>query len=841
MKRVRSVALARLAPLVGFVCACGGTPSPAATTPPPVVTPPTPASFLDEADAVADASPPSAPATRPELVPLNVHRSFVRALVPDPRGRYFVVIDDDAVVSLHDAASGQTKAVVRAAIRRSNPPAVSIDTSGTRAAISVSGGDAEPSRVFAWDLASGRFAPLPHGGGSLFATPSAAISPDGARVHALRATLADEAVARVELVTHDFLTGGVVAGPTTVESPRSMHVAPSGATIAVRTIDPDVVTLYDAASLAPRGVVEGVTSDAVFHPRGGQMLVATGQSIAVRSPRDGRVLGSLGVDTQVTAIAYAADGECFAAYGEDGDVHLRRARTLEAVHRAHVEEIAGLAVLPDCAGVLVSDRTGALTRHRTGLPPAGEPLRTPAPSTSSQYGAFGGPVALVGTQSLLAIGVGEEVALVDASSGEERARTLGGSGERSVWYARFGARGERLYVSGRGYLDVWSAEGARRTACGGPSLPVVLEGGHALVSSPQGLCDPDTGTIIPGYALDTAKRAPLAIARNANELFVYDAARRARGRTLLAPGTRECPDENAPCGELAVISDDGTRVAVAARDPDRVFVFDAASGRKLAMFPLPRFPAAMHFAADGVTLTVLASDAIRALPPRGTRARVLHTFDGHASIQAGPAGVRYVVVRAQEGLAIIDLETGATVLTVPADGTVLTSDAQLDEVFVAHVWGVATAIVHAPTGRRVPLEGRRLLGIASDASRIAVCEGDALRVVRIDGQSAPPVELGACGLADEVAFRPDGQAFAVREGSHVSVRTGDGHVTTLRTTRSANASVAFASNERGELAFDDTVAPLLCLRNGGTLFDAPCTTPTAAHRTDDVLRRTFSP
>src|SRR5690349_10874182 len=84
-----------------FASACASAPpavQPTTLDTPPVS--PSAQSFIADTDVLAAVAAPAAGTAHEELVPLNVHRTYIRALVADPMMRYFIAVDDDAVLSL---------------------------------------------------------------------------------------------------------------------------------------------------------------------------------------------------------------------------------------------------------------------------------------------------------------------------------------------------------------------------------------------------------------------------------------------------------------------------------------------------------------------------------------------------------------------------------------------------------------------------------------------------------------------------------------------------------------------------------------------------------------------
>lgn len=835
MRRLASVSC-----LAALVACASAPPVVAPSTPRPAIVIPVMTSYLDARDVVVAAHTPDASSAPEALVPQNVHRSRIVSLVADPRGRYVFAIDDDSVLSLHDAVTGRIHAVERTAIRRAEPPSVSLDLSGSRAVIGVSGSGSEPARTFAWDLGDGTLREIARTRTRMDAAPSAVIAPDGRTVVTLT-TGAYDRFGATQLEVRDFTTGARVAGPVTIEAPRAVGISPSGKMIVVRTHTPDAVRMFDATTLEARGSITGITTDVFFNPRGGQLIVATRESLLAHSPHDGRVLGSTGVDASVSRLAFAPDGACFAAVGEDGATRLRRTSTFEVVHVARTSEVASVAVLPACAGLIVGTHTGELTRHRPGLTEAGETLAAIAPSTSSRYGARGGPLALVGDATRLAVGVGEDVVIVDATSGEERARAAGGAGEHSVWSARFSGHGEALYVSGRGYLDVWTARGARRTACSGPSTVTSFASGHVLIASPSGICDPDTGVSMPAYPIAMARDVPRVLVYEDQRTFVYDLAARSRGQVLLAPGTRDCPEADSACGGISVMNAAGTRVAITARDGRRIFVYDVEGARKIATLDVSGTPSAMHFTPDGASLTVVVREGARVFASRGGRSTLLEPFEAGARVITHEAGARYVVLVEPGARSVFDLETGERVLRiVGGDGLDVAAHPGAPGAFVTRRDDTVIELALATTGARIAMGERRFLGVSTDLTRMATCTGDVLLVTRLD-VDAPPTPFGTCAHVDEVTFRADAAVLALRAGTRVVLRRAGSDGVDLRTVRAESVFTPFAVNARGELSFPQSEATSLCLRPRGPLMDGTCRNAPLERRVQSVLSPFFAP
>ena len=428
------------------------------------------------------------------------------------------------------------------------------------------------------------------------------------------------------------------------------------------------------------------------------------------------------------------------------------------------------------------------------------------------------------SRDVLAVGFGSELRILDAATGEQRARYTNGSGESSVW--EVDDLDEGIGVWGRGWSQIWGAGGFHQVRCPGSEAGARLIRGVPAVRSNYRACYGDT------------QHEPESEDSNLI-LGVHDQrfVERAESQILLRDFTNgrtrtrfRLPDE------LEVYCEGGGCSAIYhPATPRSAWLLDNLVST--AWLIGPGRPRSLGEAAWG---TRPVGNRLFAIVDEGaklydTRGREVASLEGeHIAIDAD--GSQWVAHRGDE--LIVSAVSGAERARIPSGGEVVNVELYGEAIVTRGDGKIRIHNTRGAASLEFPI--RTPIAVLPDGSHFVVCEAGSLSLRRVEGEVRR--ELGACGLGEQL-FLADPETSASGEVTGFvaldSVTVVDvfnlagGAPLTLRT----NGGVAVAYSD-GKYWMTDDHRGDVRWRDAGSLLTATMGAPDA-HYDADLLSRFF--
>ncbi|MEM9073480.1 MAG: hypothetical protein AAGE52_33550 [Myxococcota bacterium] len=797
----------RTALCLGLLAACAGsTPPPAVTTsapPPPTKAPPPPSHVPPVTE------PPPAIDAPAAIVFQGAHRRGIEAAAFTPDGSLLGTIDGGGTFALIDVETGVIRHSRRVFIR-DGARFLFAERGNTGMWIASSSGFRGLGGLWRIDLRSGEW--------TQSELPTATFPPSGFAMHPDDRTagyLDTQAMVRDVVVLAEEASNHEVS----LRSPGYLSFAPRGNRIVVFDFGEREAVLL---TLDGREVVRWPSLvEPAWHPRGGALAIASPESAGLYDPETGRPLRTL--STNARELLWSASGAELVSIGENELSFFNE----QGAPQGSASRPEGASNFVFGNGVLYAGVETAVHSWRDREPAApvdvGGPIRQLIPHP----------------QDGVALLFGTDVAFV--RDGAVRWRVRGGSGEHSVWQARWAPTGTTLITWGRGGVERWDAQGATSTGCRG--------GGRFLWPTSDGIllqqgdaCSLRDGerTRVRGSLLAASGDHRVLLFHDGVELWIVDAETLERRRRLRLRGG---PCGYGTCEVHAALTHDG-QTAVLSRGSD-LFVFDTQRGRLVRRVRGTR--------RDGPVVDVHAPTTSGAAPvwaavrrgegeelkvsvheARGRRVLEL-TRTGIARITFNDDGTR-VAISGNEGIFLgsldgsqrVDLQPLADVDRMRFVGDELIVQS-LRELRVADASGVI----------RTAHEHSSAFSLSPDAASAAECyEG---RLLLRELLTTRVRDLGPCG-ADQLAFNPSGRFLVERDGPVTQVHDlQQGRAVTLRTFRDRHDSFPVVIDSEGAFDVDPAAHERFRYRSAGPLGRAELLAPAAAPYRPDILERFFPP
>lgn len=789
-----------------------------ATTPPPELPPredpeetPSVSGYLeaDFEDVPAYVAREGTPGASGEPV-FRTTRGRILDMVFSPDGSGIAFSTSDKVIGLVDAASGELRAYRRVRVRADESiRLVGFDGTGTRLLFLTFG--YSESNVYAWDLWTDRYRVIEQEQVEGFGTVAfggEALVHSGYESNTVRIIKSDAETQRIDL-EHEV---------------QRMVGAADRKTVLLETRE--AVAFLDTNTGGIVAHVEG--SIGAVRPGGGLIAIVQDDGTRVVDERGENV--AMLRDAEVH---FTSTGEIVLDRRDEGTTTIRREildprnretlaeLTIEMdIHRHQDEGRVSYAIEDDGRVVVRYDlSTGEPTELFAGWAEGGD-ATADADGEYHEVNSF----ELSPARDVLAVGFGNELRILDAASGEQRARYVNGSGESSVWEVDDLENG--IGVWGRGWAQIWSASGFHQIRCPGSESGAKLVGGEPAVRSNYRACRGDAqlepeneeSNLILGVHGDRF------VERAESQLLLRDfTTGRARTRFRL-PDDLEVYCEGGGCS--AIYHPASSRSA---------WLLDNLVST--AYLIGPGRPRALGMAAWG---SKPVGDRLFAVVDEGaklfdTRGREVASLEGdHVAIDDD--GTQWVTHQGNE--LIVQTIAGAERARLPITGEVTSLELFGDAIVTR---GDGHITIHNTRGASpVQLPIRTPIAVLPDGSHFVVCEAGSLSLRRVEGEVRR--ELGDCGLGEQL-FLIDPESSASGEVTGFvaldSVTIVDvfnlagGAPLTLRT----NGNVAVAYSD-GKFWTTDEHRSDLRWRDAGSILSAPLG-PAESHYDAALLSRFF--
>lgn len=642
-------------------------------------------------------------------------RGRILDMVFSPDGSGIAFSTSDKVIGIVDATSGELRAYRRVRVRADESiRLVGFDGTGTRLLFLTFG--YSESNVYAWDLWSDRYRVIEQEQVEGFGTVAfggESLVHSGYESNTVRIIKPDAETQRIDL-EHEV---------------QAMAGAADRKTVLLETNE--AVAFLDTSTGGIVAHVEG--SIGAIRPGGGL--------IAIRQDEGTRVVDERGETVAMlrdTEVGFTPAGELVLDRRDEGSTTIRREildpRTRETlaeltiemdIHRHQDEGRVSYTIEDDGRAVVRYDLSTETPTELFAGWPEGEPANDGL--EPDEVNAF----ELSPNRDLLVVGFGRQLRILDATSGQERARYENGSGESSVWEVDDLENG--IGVWGRGWAQIWSAAGFHQVRCPGSESGARLIGGVPSVRSNYLACrgdqqlepESEESNLILGMHGDRF------VERAENQLLLRDFTNgRTRARFRL-PDEFEVYCEGGGCS--AIYHSVSNRSA---------WLLDNLVSE--AWLLGPGRPRSLGEAAWG---TKPVGNRLFAIVDEGaklydTRGREVASIEGeHVAIDAD--GTQWVTHQGDE--LIVQTVAGAERARMPS-GEVASLELYGDAIVTR---GDGHITIHNTRGASpIQLPNRTPIAVLPDGSHFVVCESGSLSLRRVEGEVRR--ELGNCGLGEQL-------------------------------------------------------------------------------------------